>query len=104
MHFNIQIPTDPVSAIIPVTQGCDVSFTLDQLATADNRKQSPVNFQVGDTVTMTIEINRTTTLRIDAILDANTASFTIPAETADDSASNWCGDLGSKLPGRSPPG
>src|ERR1700757_1665926 len=52
--------------IVPVTHGCDVSFTLGQLATADNCEQSPVNFQVGDTVTMTIEINRTTTLRIDA--------------------------------------
>ena len=84
LHFNIELPSTVADATIPVTRGCNVSFSVNQIVAADNGEQFPVIFQDGDTVYMVMETSRTTTLRIDATTDANTASFLIPASIADD--------------------
>jgi hypothetical protein len=35
MFFNVELPTDPVSAIIPVTKGCNASFSINKVASGD---------------------------------------------------------------------
>ena len=39
MHFIVEFPTDSVSAIIPVTQGCNASFSVNQIAGGDPGEQ-----------------------------------------------------------------
>ena len=82
MFFNAELPTDSVDVTIPVTAGCDVSFVVNQSA-GNSDGQVPVNFESGDSVYLSIELSRSATSRIDATLDANTASFTIPADIAE---------------------
>jgi hypothetical protein len=77
LYCRIDIPEAPAGPIvIPVTQSCDVSFTLNQIATAedDDSFSLPVDFLADDTVYLSIEINRTTTLTLDVTLDGNAAS------------------------------
>ncbi len=91
MSFNFTPPFSPVNATIPVTLGCGVSFSVNQVASGDPGVQVPINFDPGDSVYMSIEINRTQTASIDAILDGNAASFTIPTDVCDHVAqwSTW---------------
>ena len=39
MYFNVELPTDSVNAILPVTLGCDVSFSVNQVAEGDRGEQ-----------------------------------------------------------------
>jgi hypothetical protein len=89
MHFLLEFPTDPVNAIIPITLGCSSTFTVNQIATAEGGEQFPIDFKTGDSVAMAIRINSSKTVSVDAILNANTASFTIPAQIADDCRTQW---------------
>ena len=83
IYLNVEIPTDPVSATIPVTQGCDAKFVVNPVLVAEDGQQFPTDLALGAAV-LVIEVNRTQTVRIDSTLDANTTvSFVIPAEIAD---------------------
>jgi len=71
---------------------CDSQFTVNQIAVADSDEGSftlPVDFQAGDTVYMSIEINRTTTRSVDATLEGSTASFVIGSDIADQCRTQW---------------
>jgi hypothetical protein len=35
MSFNAEFPTGSVNAIIPVTKGCNASFSINQIASGD---------------------------------------------------------------------
>ena len=88
MYFNAEFPTDSVSAIIPVTKGCNTSFTVNQVAESDPGVTVPVNFASGDSVYISV-VDRTLTVRIEATLHANVASFVIPADIADQVRTQW---------------
>lgn len=67
------IGAPPATKIIPVTKGCDKSFTV-QRTDADG---DPVNFDSGTTVYMWIDINRANPTKVDATVTGSTAAFTI---------------------------
>jgi hypothetical protein len=50
MYFNVEFPTTVADAIIPVTKGCNVSFSVNQIATGDGEK-FPIDFALGDSGT-----------------------------------------------------
>ncbi len=47
MYFNVELPTDAVSAVIPVTLGCNSNFTVSQITTGDPGQQFPADFKPG---------------------------------------------------------
>jgi len=50
MHFNVELPTEVASAVIPLTLGCCSQFTVHQIAAANSDEGSftlPVDFQAG---------------------------------------------------------
>jgi hypothetical protein len=49
----------------------------------------PIDFLDGDSVYLSIEINRNTRVRVDTVLGGNTASFVIPADIADHVRTQW---------------
>lgn len=68
----------PIEKIIPVTRGCDRSFTL-QRVDADG---DPVNF--GDvTVYLKIDIDKAAPTTVNATVSGSTAAITIPDTVAD---------------------
>jgi hypothetical protein len=87
MYFNVELPADPASAVIPITLGCNCNFIVNQIITGDiGDEQSPMSFLDGDSVTMTIEISRSQTCNIDATLVGSEARFVIPVDTCESAA------------------
>ena len=98
MYFNVEFPTTVADAIIPVTKGCDVSFTLNQLATGDPGQQFPRDFALGDTVYMVIAINRNTTLRPASWPRWGTSSRPCGPSSPGSDGPNYRRRCGEKLP------
>lgn len=73
------ISPPPSEKLIPVTRGCDRSFTLQRV----NIDGNPVNYAAGTTVYMWIDIDKTAPTKVDAVVNGSTAAFTIPSTTAD---------------------
>lgn len=73
------ISPPPSEKLIPVTRGCDRSFSLQRVDT----NGSAVNYAAGTTVYMWIDIDKTNPTKVDATVSGATAAFTIPSTVAD---------------------
>ena len=82
MFFDVQLPTGPVSATIPVTLGCSAIFTVNQQATGAAGEPYPVEFGMGDSAVLFAKI-KNQTFQVDATITGSTASFVIPADICD---------------------
>ena len=69
----------PIEKVIPVTKGCDRSFTLQRV----NSSGTPVNFGAGVTVYLKIDIDKTAPTTVNATVSGSTASITIPDTVCD---------------------
>ena len=67
------IGTPPAERVIPVTRGCDRSFTLQRLDDTGN----PTAFGAGTAVYLWIDIDRIAPTRVDAVMNGSTAAVTI---------------------------
>lgn len=73
------IGAPPVTKKIPVTRGCDFSFTIQRVDTDGQ----PLNFAVGTTVYLWIDIDRANPTRVDAVVSGSTAAVTISDAVCD---------------------
>ena len=69
----------PLERIIPVTLGCDRSFSLQRVDSSG----APVNFGAGVTVYLKIDIDKTTVTTVNATVSGSTAAITIPDNVCD---------------------
>jgi hypothetical protein len=65
--------------VIPVTRGCDRSFTIQRLDTGG----SAVSFDAGSSVYMWIDIDRAAPTRVDAVVSGSTAAFVLDYTVCD---------------------
>ena len=79
MAANSYICPPPLEKLIPVTLGCDRSFTVQRV----NSSGTPVNFDAGTTSYIFIDINRDTPTRVNAVISGSTAAFTITSTVCD---------------------
>lgn len=68
----------PLEKVIPVTKGCDRSFTLQRV----NSSGTPVNFG-SVTCYLKIDIDKTAPTTVNAVVSGSTAAFTIPDNVCD---------------------
>ena len=68
----------PIEKVIPVTKGCDRSFTLQRV----NTSGTPVNFG-NVTVYLKIDIDKANPTTVNAVVSGSTAAFTIPDAVCD---------------------
>jgi hypothetical protein len=68
----------PLEKVIPVTRGCDRSFTLQRV----NTSNTPVNFG-NVTVYLKIDIDKAAPTTVNAVVSGSTAAFTIPDSVCD---------------------
>lgn len=73
------IGAPPLERIIPVTRGCDRSFTIQRL----DGDGDPTNFAAGTEVYLWVDIDKHNPTRVDAVVSGATAAFTIDAEICD---------------------
>lgn len=73
------IGAPPAEKLIPVTRGCDRSFTIQRT----NAQGQPVNFDAGNTVYLWIDIDRTNPTKVDAVVSGSNAAITIPDSVCD---------------------
>lgn len=71
------IGAPPVAKKIPVTRGCDFSFTIQRV----NAQSQPVNFDVGTTVYVWVDIDPP--VKVNAVVSGSTAAITIPDAVCD---------------------
>lgn len=69
----------PAEKIIPVTRGCDRSFTI-QRRDPDG---DPVDFDEGTDVYLVIDIDRNSPTQVHAVVSGSTAAVTIPDAVCD---------------------
>jgi hypothetical protein len=69
----------PVERLIPVSRGCDRSFSIQRL----NSGGSAVNFDSGSTVYMWIDIDRSNPTKVDASISNAIASFVLDYSVCD---------------------
>lgn len=69
----------PAERVIPVTRGCDRSFTIQRLDTGG----SAVSFDAGSSVYMWIDIDRAAPTRVDAVVSGSTAAFVLDYTVCD---------------------
>ena len=69
----------PAERVIPVTRGCDRSFTIQRL----NSGGTAVSFDAGSSVYMWIDVNRVTPTRVDAVVSGSNAAFTLDYAVCD---------------------
>lgn len=73
------IGAPPAVKVIPVTRGCDTSFTIQRVdANAD-----PVNFAAGTQVYVWVDIDKTAPTKVNAVVSGATASITISDAVCD---------------------
>ena len=70
----------PLEKLIPVTLGCDRSFTVQRV----NSSGTPVDFDAETTSYIFIDISRDAPTRIDAVISGSTAAFTIDSVVCDE--------------------
>jgi hypothetical protein len=63
----------PAERVIPVTRGCDRSFTIQRL----NSGGTAVNFDAGSSVYMWIDVDRVAPTKVDAAVSGSNAAFTL---------------------------
>lgn len=73
------ISPPPSTATIPVTKGCDRSFTLQRV----DSNGAPQNFGAGVTVYLKIDIDKAAPTTVNATVSGSTAAFTIPDSVCD---------------------
>lgn len=73
------ITPPPQTATIPVTRGCDRSFTLQRTDTAGD----PQDFNAGTTVYLWVDIDKAEPTKVEAVVSGSTAAFTIPDTVCD---------------------
>ena len=64
---------------IPVTRGCDFSFTIQRI----DAEGEPTNFEAGTAVYLWIDIDRTNLTKVDAVVSGSTAAVTISDSVCD---------------------
>lgn len=69
----------PAERVIPVTRGCDRSFTIQRL----NSGGSAVSFDAGSSVYMWIDIDRAAPTRVDAVVSGSNAAFVLDYAVCD---------------------
>jgi hypothetical protein len=79
MTANSYICPPPLVKLIPVTLGCDRSFTVQRV----NSSGTPVNFDAGTTSYIFIDISRENPTRVNAVISGSTAAFTISSTVCD---------------------
>lgn len=73
------IGTPPETKIIPVTRGCDKSFTIQRIDVDGD----PIDFDTGTSVYMWIDIQRSDPTRVDAVVSGAIAAFTLQSTVCD---------------------
>lgn len=73
------IGAPPAEKLIPVTRGCDRSFTIQRT----NAQGQPINFDAGNTVYLWIDIDRTNPTKVDAVVSGSNAAITISDTVCD---------------------
>lgn len=73
------IGAPPGEKVIPVTRGCDRSFTIQRTDT----EGEPINFENGTTVYIKIDIDKLAPTTVNATISGSTASVTIPDSVCD---------------------
>jgi len=63
----------PLERVIPVTRGCDRSFTIQRL----NSAGTAVNFDAGSSVYMWVDVDRAAPTKVDAVVSGSNAAFTL---------------------------
>ena len=81
MYFNVELSDAVAEATIPVTLGCNASFTVYQINTGDGQ-QYPADFSDGDSAYLNIKI-KGQALQVVATIDGNAASFFVPSSIRD---------------------
>ena len=71
------IGAPPATKKIPVTRGCDFSFTIQRV----DELGDPINFDVGATVYVWVDIDPA--VKVDAVVSGSTAAVTIPDAVCD---------------------
>lgn len=71
------IGAPPAAKKIPVTKGCDFSFTVQRI----DAQGDPINFDVGTTVYLWVDLNPP--VRVDSVVSGSTAALTIPDALCD---------------------
>lgn len=69
----------PAERLIPVTRGCDRSFTIQRL----NSGGTAVAFDAGSSVYMWIDIDRAVPTRVDAVVSGSNAAFVLDYAVCD---------------------
>ena len=64
---------------IPVTRGCDFSFTIQRV---DDQGQ-PLNFEAGTTVYLWVDIDKANPIKVNAVVSGSTAAVTISDSVCD---------------------
>ena len=73
------IGTPPAAKKIPVTRGCDFSFTIQRV---DDQGQ-PLNFSGGTTVYVWVDIDKDNPVKVNAVVSGSTAAVTISDAVCD---------------------
>lgn len=71
------IGAPPIVKKIPVTKGCDFSFTIQRIDAEGN----PISFDVGTTVYLWVDLDPA--VKVDAVVTGSTASVTISDAVCD---------------------
>lgn len=69
----------PAEKIIPVTRGCDRSFTIQRVDSGGD----PIDFDPATTVYMWIDIQRSDPTRVDAVVSGALAAFSLQSTVCD---------------------
>lgn len=89
------LASPPAEKVIPVTRGCDRSFTIQRT----DPEGDPLNFEAGTTVYLKIDIDKDSPTTVNAVVSGSTAAVTIPDSVCDQvkSSTRWRAilDLGS---------
>lgn len=67
------IGAPPAEKLIPVTRGCDRSFTIQRTDAQGN----PLNFDAGNTVYLWIDIDKSNPTKVNAVISGANAAITI---------------------------
>lgn len=74
----------PAAKVIPVTRGCDRAFSLRRV----DANAAPINFDVGTTVYMWVDVESGGPLKVDAVVSGSTANFVIDSAVCDQVRNN----------------
>jgi hypothetical protein len=73
------IGSPPAVKKIPVTRGCDFSFTIQRV----NTQGQPLNFATGTTVYLWVDIDKANPIKVNAVVSGSTAAVTISDAVCD---------------------